>query len=302
MVTSADHIKRVGVSLKRATASAPKAAGKPGPVAARRSQPRQVGQTYLLGHAASRQKAFLPLSPTIVSTVGELRASLKVAKANSLWISCEKGLTNALLQSRRSFQAVVVLHPIRPESLPPLASCFDRFSFVAENGAVLPDGELAAALNASNRYELLIGGSIDHSSQTVTFWRGNIKSLTVPLTAFDTEGDGVEPDFTKFSITDFGHTVRFGKYEAAADAILYEFDADYRRRIAKVRQVGEKSFGASLRRLRKQRGLRREDFGPSISAKTIARIEQGKVQRVQSRTVEAIARRLGVQANEIRSY
>jgi DNA-binding Xre family transcriptional regulator len=102
-------------------------------------------------------------------------------------------------------------------------------------------------------------------------------------------------------VIDCGQTVRLGKYEAAADALLYEFDREYRRRLANQRAQSEKSFGASLRRLRKQRGLKQEDFQP-LAAKTIARIEQGKVERIHPNTLAVIAKRLSVDPAEIETY
>ncbi|MFM8724024.1 MAG: helix-turn-helix domain-containing protein, partial [Planctomycetaceae bacterium] len=89
---------------------------------------------------------------------------------------------------------------------------------------------------------------------------------------------------------------------ASADAILYEFDPQYRRRISRMRQQSERSFGASLRRLRKQRGLRREDFEPEVTGKTIARIEQGVVRQVHKKTLDVIAKRLRVTPAEIESF
>ena len=148
-----------------------------------------------------------------------------------------------------------------PQTLPALRSCFAHFAFSVD-GRFLPPEELAEVLHADNRSDLFIGGSVDHYTQTITLWRGNLESLTVPYSAFPESGDGIRPDFQKFAVTDYGHTIQFGKYQAAADAVLYEFDAGYRRRLRKERQASDQSFGASLRRLRKQRGLRREDFGP----------------------------------------
>ena len=84
--------------------------------------------------------------------------------------------------------------------------------------------------------------------------------------------------------------------------MLYEFDADYRRRRAQTRLQEDRSFGASLRRLRKQRGLRREDFEPEVAAKTIARIEQGKVVRIRQATLSALAKRLAVEPREIATF
>lgn len=157
------------------------------------------------------------------------------------------------------------------------------------------------ALAAKNRDQLFIGGTVDKASETVTLWRGNLDSLAVPFSAFPPSGDGIAPDFDDFAVTDGGQTVRFGKYEAAADAILYEYDAEYRRQKSKERLASERTLGASIRRLRKQRGLRREDFAP-LAAKTLARIEQGRVKSHHAKTLATIAKVLGVKPDELETY
>ena len=234
-----------------------------------------------------------------------LRNSLAQATKDSLWISYEQDLTEALLRNlswpARSLGVAVLVHGLDPHTFPALANCFKRFACGTGEGFLPPD-ELAAALGADNAADLLIGGSVDVASQTITLWRGNLEPLTVGFAAFETSGDGTEPDFERFSVADYGQTVRLGDYEAAADALLYEFDREYRRRIARQRRQSEQSFGASLRRLRKQRGLRREDFGPDLTAKTIARIEQGKVRRIRRRTLQTLAKRLRVKPEEIGTY
>ena len=85
--------------------------------------------------------------------------------------------------------------------------------------------------------------------------RGDRQTVVVPFSFFEETADGVKPDFSALSFTDYGHTVALGEYEAAADAILYEIDVDYRRKLNKERQNSERSFGASLRRLRIQKRL-----------------------------------------------
>jgi hypothetical protein len=50
----------------------------------------------------------------------------------------------------------------------------------------------------------------------------------VPFSFFAPSGDGTKPDFSKVRVTDIGHTVALGDYEASADAILYEADRAYR--------------------------------------------------------------------------
>ena len=98
-----------------------------------------------------------------------------------------------------------------------------------------------------------------------------------------------------------GQALRFGEYEAATDAILYEFDPAYRRRLNKHRRATDKGLGASLRRLRKQKRQRRDSFG-TVTAKTIARIERGEVARPHRKTLEAIASKLGVRVADIETY
>jgi hypothetical protein len=44
----------------------------------------------------------------------------------------------------------------------------------------------------------------------------------VPLSIFTPSGDGTVPDFADFAPIDYGHAIRFGRYEAAADAIFSE--------------------------------------------------------------------------------
>ena len=89
----------------------------------------------------------------------------------------------------------------------------------------------------------------------------------------------------RLSFTDYGHTVALGEYEAAADAILYEIDAEYRRQLNKERQRSERSFGASLRRLRIQKRLNRNDFAP-LAAKTIARIERNEIEKPHGKSLD----------------
>jgi hypothetical protein len=97
---------------------------------------------------------------------------------------------------------------------------------------------------------------------------------------------------------DHGRTIAPGDYEASADAILYEPDPLYRRMLKKQRRQSERTFGASLLRLRKQRRSKRNDFAP-ISAKEIARIEHNEIAKPHSKTLEAIADRLGVSPKEV---
>jgi hypothetical protein len=100
-----------------------------------------------------------------------------------------------------------------------------------------------------------------------------MKTITVPWSLFKPSANGAQPDFNRLSLTDYGHTLQLGDYEADADTILYEADPEYRRKGRKKLLAEEKTFGASLRRLRIQKGLSRSDFAP-LSPKTLARIER----------------------------
>ncbi|MGO8751999.1 MAG: helix-turn-helix domain-containing protein [Thermoguttaceae bacterium] len=260
----------------------------------------------ILDKAKQRPRRFAALQPEVVSSSNRIAAYVEHAPANSLWISYEKDLTNALIRSvslarhSRPLGSVLLLYRPVQETLPTLTGCFKTFVY-SVNGGFLPPEELAEALFAENKSYIFIGGTVDSENEVVTLWRGDLKSLAVPFRAFASSGDGVEPDFKAFSVMDYGHTVRLGEYEAAADAILYEFDSDYRKMLSKQRLESERSFGAALRRLRKQRGVTQEDFAP-LPAKTIARIEQGKVKRIRPNTLAIIANRLSVEPNAIETF
>jgi hypothetical protein len=166
---------------------------------------------------------------------------------------------------------------------------------------LLPLDSLSEVLTSADRVNLLIGGSVALAAKSVVLIRGNLDSLIVPFSWFSARPKGPKPDFTDFEIIDSGQTIRLGEYEAAVDAVLYELDSDFRRSERKRRIAEDKTFGAALRRLRLQKGLRREDFG-SVTAKTIARIERNEVDRPQQATLSAIAEKLGVKPEEIETY
>lgn len=161
----------------------------------------------------------------------------------------------------------------------------------------LPFDELVEVLSSPNWRDHFIAGAV--TSEAVVLYRGDLQPLVVPLDWF--RAGIVKADVTDLQITDFGQTIRLGDYEVAADAILYDFDSDYRRR-TRANTIGQDaSFGGSLRRLRLQRGLRRSDFS-GISDKEVARIERGEVGRPQRRTLARLAKTLGVGVADIESY
>ena len=268
------------------------------------SSPRTGHPTFLRVRSLSLSKACAKLHPQVVSTKAELTRSLSQATKASLWISDDRSSTERLLRTlswpAKTLGSAILFHDLSQETLPALKECFLHYAYGVKKECLPPD-ELVEALQSDRHCDLVIGGIVDKSTCTMTSWRGNMESLTVPFSAFETSGEGMVPDFRRFSVTDCGQTLRLGDDEAATDAILYEFDPEYRKRMANQRHASEQSIGASVRRLRKQRGKRREDFAP-ISAKTIARIEQGEKHKICPITLEIISRVLGVPPSQIESF
>lgn len=165
---------------------------------------------------------------------------------------------------------------------------------------LLPTEELAEVMRDPNAADLFIGGVVDPDDKALLLYRGNLDRLVVPLQWFRPRPKA-RPDFAAFAVTDHGQTVQLGAYEAATDAILYEFDAEARRRMKERQIEQDTSFGGALRRLRLARGLGRSDFEP-INAKTVARIERGEVEEPHGETLAILAKRLGVKPDQIKSY
>ena len=166
---------------------------------------------------------------------------------------------------------------------------------------LLPSEELVRALASPNREDLFIGGAVDKERGAVLLYRGTVDPLVVPLSWFSDRASETKVDPGRFEVADYGQTVKLGAFEAAADAILYEFDASFRRAAKKRALQKGKSLGSAIRRLRLQRGLRRSDF-PKLTEKEIARIERNEVKRPRTRTLDAIAEMLGVSTDELTSY
>jgi hypothetical protein len=195
-----------------------------------------------------------------------------------------------------------MLQSPRAESLPAIRTFFRHI--VGEVGAVklLPPDELAEVLVTPKEEtrDVFISGLYDPATETISLTRGNLETVVVPLSLFRPSGT-TAPEPTLLAVTDYGHTINLGGYEASADSILYEVDPDYRRRINAKRRQEEKGFGPSLRRLRLQRGLKRTDF-PRVSPKTIARIERGETGKPHGKTLKVLASCLGVMPDDIETY
>ena len=170
-----------------------------------------------------------------------------------------------------------------------------------EGVSLLKGEELRDVLESECPEDYFIGGIVDSEDRKVVLFRGNLERLLVPLSWFNNGERALAADSEDFEVIDSGQTLRFGRYEAAADAVLYEFDSEARRRMKERQLDHDESLGGSIRRLRLSRGLSQADF-PGLDPKTISRIERGKIEKPQEATLKNLADRLAVSISELGSY
>ncbi len=259
---------------------------------------------FLLDQDERWAKRFAALRPKVLHSSEEMREAFGRGWRRALWIapaaSAMRRLGASLHGSRKGDQRLLVLGRVEGARRELVHALFRFVVAVEDAGMLLPPEEMAEVFASPHRNDLFIGGAVDAADRVLVLYRGDLESLVVPLGWFARKG-GPQADASDFAVTDFGQTVRLGPFEAAADAILYEFDVEARRR-AKVREIErDASFGGALRRLRRQRGLSREEF-EGISAKEIARIERGEVAKPHAETLVKLAARLGVRPEEIETY
>lgn len=177
------------------------------------------------------------------------------------------------------------------------------FDEVLDRGNVnlLPKSELREVLSAPHRNDLFIATAYLPEADALVLYRGTLGRLVVPLSWFRSREEGPQPDPGRAATTDYGQTIRLGDYEVAGDAVLYEFDPEYRRRAKERMRRHDPSLGGSIRRLRLQKGLSQSDF-PDVPPRTIGRIERGEVQNPRVDTLEQIASILEVDVDELRSF
>jgi len=253
----------------------------------------------------------LPRRVAVCRDRSELGAVVREAPTAVTWVSCNRSWTETLLKEairlgpnlraklRKSH--LLTLAPPRLQSIPALLSLFHPVSGLVEGFRWLPPEELIAVITRDDAADRFIGGNVDERAEALTLLRGDLSTVVAPMAMFAASGDGTKPDFSRLGFTDYGRTIMLGDYEAAADAVLYELDPAYRRKLEKRRRATERTFGASLMRLRKQRRLRRSDFAP-LSAKQIARLERNETPQPHAKTLRVIADRLGVLPEEIASF
>ena len=235
-----------------------------------------------------------------IRTPGEASAALAEAdKPEQPWRLAEP--TTALPSSVLTKNVTSHLVALEPVASHRLVILQHLFKSVIAGAELLELPDLLDVAASFNRNDLFIGGIVDIEDQALILYRGDFTSLLVPFAWFEPRPVAGSPDWSRFQVTDCGQTLRVGEYEAAADAILYDFDPVFRRE-AKMRLLQQDdSFGGALRRLRLQRGLRQSDF-PPLSVKEVARIERGEVSKPHRRTMLTLANRLGVEPEEIEDY
>ena len=232
-----------------------------------------------------------------------------VARADrwTTWLACTASSTDLLLdrtvrtRTDSNCSRLITLAPPRAESLPALLGLFHPVFGVTQGSRWLDPSELLDAITADDAADRFIGGSVDPKAKTLTLIRGDITAIVAPLAIFTKSGDGTAPDFARLRLTDYGRTIALGDYEASADAVLYELDTRYRRRLNRQRRERDRTFGAALLRCANSGRLKQTDFAP-VSSKEIARIERNEVARPHAKTLNVIADRLGVRPEEIRNY
>lgn len=259
---------------------------------------------FMLHDKSCSHPPFSVLHPKCLKSRKAIEEAFLDQPARSLWIAQHvEPLLLALLPlaPKRRGPRLLVLGSANTAKREALHRLFITVVTQDMDARFLPDNELAETLAAENGVDLFIGGAADEGAGALVLYRGDLTPLVVPLSMFKARPGGPRPDAGQLEVVDFGQTVRLGDFEASADSILYELDADYRRR-AKARQVEQDpSFGGSLKRLRLQKGLNRADFG-GISVKEVARIERGQIKRPHAATLKKIAAKLGVAVDALDSF
>ena len=255
--------------------------------------------------AGNRSKAFNRLNPFVLCDPERAETDMPSTVRSALWIVARASYVKKLVpywSEHRRERRLLLLDHVESPRLDLLNALFKTVIVRQKDVGMLDSDDIAEVLAAPNREDLFIGGRVNVKDKVVVLYRGDLSRLIVPFSLLQSRRGSPKPDFKDFEVIDCGQTIRLGDYEAAADAVLYDLDADFRRRAKKNRIKKDKSFGAALRRLRLQRGLKLNDFLPDVTEKELGRIERNEVKKPREMTLKKIAARLGVDPEEITSY
>lgn len=263
-----------------------------------------IEEVIVLSKSTSVANRLNRLNPRHCSSASTLEQTKFDSQRDFFVISSEKALTDSFVRrisvrSRPRGRALLLYTPSL-KALHSLTSFFRHVAFSVDSG-LLERNELFEVLASSRKGELIIGGYVDADSETITLWTGELNEVKVPFSSFQDSGTETSPDFSKFSVIDFGQTIKLGDYEASTESILYENCPNLRKALKKRMANEDTSLGGAIKRLRKQRGLVRNEFG-SVSEKTVARIERGEVKNVRDKTLQVIAQKLGVSIDQLKSF
>ena len=192
----------------------------------------------LLGSTANGLRhGVLPPRIWVCHDRSDLESAIASATKGMTWVSFTRRSTDLLLERTVDTRAdlhgsrLITLTPPRAESIPALLGLFHLIFGLGEGSRWLPTAELVEAITTDDSSDRFVGGSVDRKAKTLTLVRGDITAIVAPFRLFARSGDGTAPDFTRLRLTDHGRTIVLGDYEASADAVLYELDPDYRRRL-----------------------------------------------------------------------
>jgi len=259
-----------------------------------------VEHVHLLGKATTPFASWSGRSLTTAVAVGKALASPK----RCTWLalrSSSLSLLTPTMRPRGTWHRLLVLDRPSVARRELLTTFFHVVVAPGDGSHLIPPGDIAEILADKQPENFFIGGVADREDKALVLYRGSLEKLAIPFSWFRASPGSPKPNFDDFEVTDGGQTVRLGEYEAAADAILYEFDSKARARMKRNVIEEDRTFGGALRRLRLAKGIGREDF-KGISAKTIARIERGDVKKPRGKTLEQLAKSLGVEPKEIETF
>ncbi len=235
-----------------------------------------------------------------VFSPGEVREALELQE-NTLWVARDLPPLHEFADVGRGRyrRALLLLGPVESPRRSVLETIFDPVVAPDNSMQILPEDQLLETLATDHREDYMLSGVYAAEDEMVLLYRGDLRPITISLQWFQ-NNPVARPDPEDLEIVDYGQGLRLGEFEVGTRTILYEFDANYRRRQKENRREIDDSLGGCLRRLRLLRGMTQKDF-QSVTPRTIRRIEQGETDP-RSATLEKIAGELGVEPDEICGY